>query len=53
MAFLIRQSIFYRHLWWRLEPDLQYGVLLTCWKDMETITQVQMLMCGKVIKRFR
>ena len=25
-----RQSIFCRHLWWRLEPDLQYGVLLTC-----------------------
>ncbi len=47
MAFFNQQSIFYRHWLWRLELDLQFGVLSTCWKDMETTTPAPMLMYGK------
>src|SRR5699024_1928812 len=46
--FLARQFLFCRHLWWLLEPALQYGALLTCWRDTEMTIQGLMLMCRKV-----
>ena len=49
----IRQLRFSRRL---LSPSVRVsrcGVLSTSWKATATITPVPMLMCGKVIKRFR
>jgi hypothetical protein len=51
--FLHPQLIFYRL--WLLQSELvwQFGELSISWKDMEMTIPEPMLMCGKVIKRFR
>ena len=49
----IAQSMFCK-LWSSpLAQVSESGASLTCWKVTATTTLAQMLMCGKVIKRFR